>query len=51
MLRKTSIFLNAEDHKRLSAIGKVRGLKPAQLVRIAITEFLRRADRQAATAK
>ena len=31
MLRKTSIFLNDGDHKRLSAIGKVRGLKPSSL--------------------
>jgi hypothetical protein len=48
MLRKTSIFLNAEDYKRLSAIGKVRGLKPSQLTRIAISEWLQRAERQAA---
>lgn len=46
MLRKTSIFLNDADHKRLSAIGRVRGLKPSQLVRIAITEWLRRNERQ-----
>ena len=47
MLRKTSIFLNGADNKRLSVIGKVRGLKPAQLVRIAISEWLRRNERQA----
>jgi hypothetical protein len=46
MLRKTSIFLNDADHKRLSVIGKVRGLKPSQLVRIAIAEWLHRAERQ-----
>jgi hypothetical protein len=46
MLRKTSLFLNSEDHRRLSVIGKVRGLKPSQLVRIAIAEWLRRAERQ-----
>jgi hypothetical protein len=51
MLRKTSIFLNDADHKRLSAIGKVRGLAPSQLVRIAITEWLERTERKAASAK
>jgi hypothetical protein len=46
MLRKTSIFLNTGDMKKVADIGKVRGLRPAQLVRIAIAEWLHRTARQ-----
>ena len=51
MLKRTSIFLNPEHMKLLSTLGKVRGLKPAQITRIAIDEYLRRAARQAAAEK
>lgn len=51
MLRKTSIFLNSGDMKKIAEVGKVRGLRPSQLVRIAISAWLRRATRQAASVK
>lgn len=41
-LHRTSIFLNVADKKKLAVLGRVRGLAPAQLVRIAIQEYLRR---------
>jgi predicted DNA-binding protein len=43
MLRRTTIFLHDEEMKQLDALGKRQGLKSAQMVRLAIHEYLRRA--------
>jgi hypothetical protein len=52
MLSRRTIFMNDRDMKKLDEIGKVRGLKPAQLVRIAVSDWLRReAHQQAAIPK
>ncbi len=42
MIRRTTIYLNSQHMKQLAALGASRGLKPAQLVRISIAEYLRR---------
>lgn len=43
MMRRTNIFLHAGHMKKIDALAKSRGLKAAQLVRIAIAEFLQEA--------
>jgi hypothetical protein len=50
-MRRTNIFMNDSHLKQLGVIGKAQGLKKAQLVRIAVVEYLRRSARQAASAK
>ncbi len=47
MLRRTTIFLPDEEMKQLRALGKSQGLKPAQMVRLAIHDYLRRAAKAA----
>ena len=52
MLKQTTIFLHSDHMKRLGVLAKARGLKNAQMVRLAIVEFLdREAAKQAALAK
>jgi len=46
MLRRTNVFLQRDHLEKLGALGKSRGLKTAQLIRIAIADYLRRAARQ-----
>jgi hypothetical protein len=46
MLRRTNVFLQSDHIERLAVIGKSRGLKTAQLIRIAIAEYLRRETRK-----
>jgi len=43
---RTSVFLHHDHVKQLGTLAEVRGLKTAQLIRIAIVEFLRRESRK-----
>lgn len=42
---RTAIFMNPKHMAQLRALGEPQGLKPAQLVRIAIAQFIRRETR------
>ncbi len=42
MLKRTSIYLDPKTIRKLSVIGKPEGLKAAQLIRVAIGEFVNR---------
>ena len=42
MLKRVSIFLDTDHSKKLAAIGKRKGLKVSQLIRLAISEFIAR---------
>jgi metal-responsive CopG/Arc/MetJ family transcriptional regulator len=47
MLRRTSIWLDDQYRRKLEAIGEKKGgLKPAQLIRVAIQEYI---DRESET--
>jgi hypothetical protein len=46
MLKPTTLFMNTEHMKNLGGLAESRGLKTAQLVRVAIAEFLRRETRK-----
>lgn len=39
MLLKTTVYLDAEDYRRLKAIARAEGKPPASLVRQAVAEF------------
>lgn len=45
-LQKTTIYLDADDYRRLKAIGKQRGQAPAALVREAVARFARGSGRR-----
>lgn len=49
-MRRYTQFMNRKHLKKLHAIGEVRGLKVAQLVRMAVAEFIGREARRAARA-
>lgn len=49
-LHRTSIFLNPAHQAQLSEISKVEGLPVSALVRIAISEYLKRTARPARVA-
>ena len=43
MLKRTNVFLDSQSLKALAKIGKDKGgLKTAQMVRIAIAEYIKR---------
>jgi hypothetical protein len=43
MLKRTNVYLDEQSLKSLAKIGKVKGdLKVAQLIRLAIAEFIQR---------
>jgi hypothetical protein len=45
MLRRTSIYLDSESLKALKRIGKKKGnLKAAQMVRLAVNEYIAREE-------
>jgi hypothetical protein len=44
---RTSLFLNRRHMEQLDKIGKVEGLTASTLVRISISEYLKRAARSA----
>ena len=46
MLKQTTIWLHDGHMKKMGAIAQSRGLKTAQLIRIAIGEYLRRETRK-----
>jgi predicted transcriptional regulator len=48
MLRVTTIFLDTEHMKQLGTLAKAQGLKTAQLVRVAIAEYIQRERRKQA---
>ena len=39
---KTTVYLDADDYRRLKAIARSRGAAPAQLVREAVAEYASR---------
>jgi hypothetical protein len=41
-MKRTSVFLVPRMVRELTTIGKPTGLKPAQLIRVAIAEFVSR---------
>jgi metal-responsive CopG/Arc/MetJ family transcriptional regulator len=46
MLKRTSIYLDTESLKALERIGKRKGnLKAAQMVRIAVNEYIAREEK------
>jgi len=44
-MRKLNVYVDPKHMKQLAAIGKTKGLKVAQLVRLAIAEFVERNQR------
>ncbi|MGB8801398.1 MAG: hypothetical protein WCC97_11970 [Candidatus Acidiferrales bacterium] len=51
MLKQTTIFLHTGHMNRMAELAEGQGLKMAQLVRLVIADYLRRASRQQATGK
>jgi len=46
MLRRTCVYLEARDLKALEKIGKKKGgLKVAQMIRLAINDYVQREER------
>jgi hypothetical protein len=42
MLKKHTLFLETKAIEALKKLGKEKGLKPSQLIRLAISEYLQR---------
>jgi predicted transcriptional regulator len=42
MTQKTTVYLNADDYRRLKAIGRATNRKPADLVREAVAQYAAR---------
>jgi hypothetical protein len=42
MLRRTNVYLDTKALKELEAIGRREGLKTAQVIRVALAEFIKR---------
>jgi predicted transcriptional regulator len=42
MLRKLTVWVDVAHMKKLAAIGKRKGLKPSQMLRMAIAEYVER---------
>jgi len=49
MLKITTIYLDADHMKRLARLGTAKGLKPSQLVRLAIAEYLERVAKRSSS--
>jgi len=47
MLRRTSIYLDSVSLKSLERIGKRKGLKTAQVIRLALSEYVAREEKRA----
>jgi hypothetical protein len=47
-MQRTTIWLNANHTRQLAALGKPTGQRPAQLIRVAIAQFLARERRKQA---
>ena len=41
-LKRYNVFLDSQSLKALSKIGELKGLKIAQIIRVAIAEFIER---------
>ena len=48
-MKRTTIWLNADHTRQLAAMGKPTGQRPAQLIRVAIAQFISRERRKQAT--
>lgn len=48
-MKRTTIWLNADHTRQLAVMGKPTGQRPAQLIRVAIAQFLSRERRKQAT--
>ena len=46
MLRQTTVLLHVAHMKQLTALAESQGIKTAQLLRIAIAEYIRREARK-----
>lgn len=46
MLKQHTVFLHVGHMKKMTALAESQGLKTAQLLRIAVADYLRRAARQ-----
>jgi predicted DNA-binding protein len=46
ILRQTTIFLHIEHMKKLKVLAESQGLQSAQLVRVAIADYLSRSARK-----
>jgi hypothetical protein len=46
MLRQTSIFLHVGHMKQLKMLAESRGIKTAQILRLAVSDYLRRETRK-----
>ncbi len=44
MFRQTTVFLHAGHMKRLKTLAESQGIKTAQLLRIAVADYLRREE-------
>ena len=42
MLKRTNVYLDPKTLKQLEAIGRPQGLKTAQVIRIALAEYIER---------
>lgn len=47
-MKRTTIWLNAEHTRQLAVLGSPTGQRPAQLIRVAIAQFLSRERRKQA---
>jgi hypothetical protein len=45
-MKRMNFFMRIEDVKQLAGLGKSKGLKVSQLVRIAVQEYVRRERRK-----
>jgi len=45
-MKRTTIWLNAEHTRQLATLGKPTGQRPAQLIRVAIAQYLSRERRK-----
>jgi predicted transcriptional regulator len=47
-MKRTTIWLNADHTRQLASLGKPTGQRPAQLIRVAIAQYLARERRKGA---
>ena len=42
MLKRTNVYLDTKTLKQLEALGRTQGLKTAQVIRVALAEYIAR---------
>jgi len=42
MLKRTNVYLDTRTLKQLEALGRTQGLKTAQVIRMALAEYIQR---------